>query len=770
MRGTAGDPRSIPSDEEGRIKRRLLLRLGTWGAVLSGATAVSTHAAGRADAAARLEATMDPAAAADLYVPKWKPSTAYPVGQPVISPAGDTVTSLRAHTSGQAFGAADWCRNAVNKGELYVSVTDYGAKGDWKSGSGTGTDNLGPFNAALKDALARGAGLFIPAGKYRFSNEWNVYRPNNPRSDLIVTGEDQLTTFLVADFYGAGKSLVKCVDPAGATRSSPTSFRNLQFGTVDRKGPNPVLLDIAGWGESRAEGLRFGPCNNTHMRLSSVQNVRLRDIVSFYGGSHYNYRSTDGLVFNVSAAGELTASGPVFAAQDVGKGFVVLTGNPANRARLTITAVADARRATVQGNPSLEAASNAAGCFAPAQASIAKGSTTMVADGPCFTPASVGKVLIVRGARSGPWGAANLRAAVQSYVSPTTVVLDRPADIAVSRGAFANPVVDLYSHEGAGTLAADTNDVKWDTLHIENYAGVAVAAARSIFLHLDKMKIHAEHGPTDGWASTSHMWLDDVAGAVNGELDGTPTGDTRIHFSNMNDLLTIEWLATRRIRGETLFTAAAMPERSGLVEIKSLNSYSAPTSGNPYSLVSDASPVPSIIFSGLVNMIGDPNGPRIYLGKDLYIGTNGGVVRGASTASGFDSVLSSPSGSRMLFEDLDTKKYSIGNTAGGGQSFTITDETLSLVRLLIGGSGSVVAGADNAQALGSSTVRWKDVYATAYRLGPEGKILHTSGNGSPEGVVTAPVGSEYTWEGGKSGSIRFVKKSGSGNKGWVAIW
>lgn len=43
-----------------------------------------------------------------------------------------------------------------------------------------------------------------------------------------------------------------------------------------------------------------------------------------------------------------------------------------------------------------------------------------------------------------------------------------------------------------------------------------------------------------------------------------------------------------------------------------------------------------------------------------------------------------------------------------------------------------------------------------------------AGDGSPEGVVEAPVGALYQrWDGG-AGTTLYVKESGSGNTGWVA--
>jgi hypothetical protein len=48
-----------------------------------------------------------------------------------------------------------------------------------------------------------------------------------------------------------------------------------------------------------------------------------------------------------------------------------------------------------------------------------------------------------------------------------------------------------------------------------------------------------------------------------------------------------------------------------------------------------------------------------------------------------------------------------------------------------------------------------------------GGITWTSGSGSPEGVVTAPVGSLYSRSDGGALTSLYVKQSGSGNTGWV---
>ena len=42
------------------------------------------------------------------------------------------------------------------------------------------------------------------------------------------------------------------------------------------------------------------------------------------------------------------------------------------------------------------------------------------------------------------------------------------------------------------------------------------------------------------------------------------------------------------------------------------------------------------------------------------------------------------------------------------------------------------------------------------------------GTGSPEGVVTAPVGRIYLREDGGANTTLYIKESGTGNTGWVA--
>lgn len=74
---------------------------------------------------------------------------------------------------------------------------------------------------------------------------------------------------------------------------------------------------------------------------------------------------------------------------------------------------------------------------------------------------------------------------------------------------------------------------------------------------------------------------------------------------------------------------------------------------------------------------------------------------------------------------------------------------------------------DDAYLLGRSTNRFSDGYITQLRPG-DGTPIWTSGSGSPESAVTAPVGSLYTRTDGGASTTLYVKESGTGNTGWVA--
>ena len=61
-----------------------------------------------------------------------------------------------------------------------------------------------------------------------------------------------------------------------------------------------------------------------------------------------------------------------------------------------------------------------------------------------------------------------------------------------------------------------------------------------------------------------------------------------------------------------------------------------------------------------------------------------------------------------------------------------------------------------------------DVNKVVYSNLPTNGIVWKTGVGSPEGVVTAPVGSLYSNTSGGTSTTLYVKTSGTSNTGWTA--
>lgn len=105
--------------------------------------------------------------------------------------------------------------------------------------------------------------------------------------------------------------------------------------------------------------------------------------------------------------------------------------------------------------------------------------------------------------------------------------------------------------------------------------------------------------------------------------------------------------------------------------------------------------------------------------------------------------------------------------AGGFQITTKATGAGIAVAFQIGGDRHWIPGADNVSNVGSTARRMANAYAVNVRPGAGG-VIWTSGTGTPEGAVTAPVGSLFTRTDGGAGTTLYVKESGAGNTGWVA--
>ena len=151
----------------------------------------------------------------------------------------------------------------------------------------------------------------------------------------------------------------------------------------------------------------------------------------------------------------------------------------------------------------------------------------------------------------------------------------------------------------------------------------------------------------------------------------------------------------------------------------------------------------------------DGSGFRNELGADR---SNGWSLKGLSATA------------TLSFGQIGTVSY-ITAASSSADNTTLIFRTASAgaesTRLQIASSGTVQPGADSSQSFGTASLRWGNVFSSNFRPG-SGAPVWTSGAGSPEGVLSAVVGSMYTRTDGGAGTTLYVKESGTGNTGWVA--
>jgi Pectate lyase superfamily protein len=153
--------------------------------VLMGMLASGFVVANVAQASAATAGTVKPIAAIQpIYIPKWAPATAYPLGQQVVSPKNDVASANVAHTSSATYATdtAKWTpsstyvsraggTSSVPAPLVAINVRDFGAVGDGVA------DDSAAFTAAYQVAVAASTNPFdgnrrgrvkivIPAGTY----------------------------------------------------------------------------------------------------------------------------------------------------------------------------------------------------------------------------------------------------------------------------------------------------------------------------------------------------------------------------------------------------------------------------------------------------------------------------------------------------------------------------------------------------------------------------------------------------------------------------
>jgi hypothetical protein len=109
---------------------------------------------------------------------------------------------------------------------------------------------------------------------------------------------------------------------------------------------------------------------------------------------------------------------------------------------------------------------------------------------------------------------------------------------------------------------------------------------------------------------------------------------------------------------------------------------------------------------------------------------------------------------------------SLSTGAIAGSALTATGDVSGSSLIAVAGGQIQWSGRAKMDSPSSSSMRALNSTATGFSSVES--LYERAGSGSPEGVVTAPIGARYSRTDGGAGTSLYVKESGVGNTGWVA--
>lgn len=163
--------------------------------------------------------------------------------------------------------------------------------------------------------------------------------------------------------------------------------------------------------------------------------------------------------------------------------------------------------------------------------------------------------------------------------------------------------------------------------------------------------------------------------------------------------------------------------------------------------------------ASFTNILEAPNAVRInnigdYLAPNSFWANGAWSVTRSSPENGTTQIAHRGTGAMLLLaQDAGALQFGTNNT----------------VRWVMDSSGQLRPETNLGQDLGTATRRVSQAWANTVNLGSTSSdgVIIRAGAGTPEGAVTANVGSLYLRTDGGAATSFYVKESGTGNTGWV---
>lgn len=659
-----------------------------------------------------------------------------------------------------------------------------------------------------------GGKITLPDGEYAVAGEVDCF-PAVPIE--LCWSEGALVLCAVT---GAGSVLFNGTHPTTPeTRGQQLSFTEpyIRFhSSVPSNAVGAVFIEKQYASNFKLNGLRgrlLHYRSNTAMRLSGLFNCDMQNLVVWGAGVQKSWKltGTSGAtsaqysISNGSTA--LTSDIDVFDSADVGHILVIQSSGAE---RYEIASVEGPRAATVT-KPSYRTFSGVRGNWEGVKGSISASSTTLTLEKSVLDSSDIGRVIYVLGAEDGfvSGAATPLRATIVS-VDPggAECELDTPAARTVSDVYISfSPAVEMYA--GTGTNGA-TNDMVWDGLHLEEIRGTGLVILNATNVSLANLKLHALNGTYHTAATLFRGLFAAVGGHVSGDFEGAcNNGLGDVHVSGQSGLLTFSRMTgTKTCRNPLIYAENCGSSSATIVGDWGLNNPGLEAEDAPNAFVHVGAG--QFYRDGMITMYNQPNlSPKLSERRTVFGDVIPIVVPGqvaVTAASGpprmdliskggtgpiygsvayggeYDEPTSVTDYQTMLWlrahgmnglgvvQDgagiLVRARSPDGTSFKAEMLFYTRGSDGYLARFSISPEGNLVP-AGGSQDIGTGAAKMRRVYSDQFRPG-SGAPIWTSGAGSPEGSLWAPIGSLYTRTDGGAGSTLYVKESGAGNTGWVA--
>lgn len=702
--------------------------------------------------------------------------------------------------------AGSVARPLVNKiREIAVSPEDFGAKND------STTDDGPAIQAAINyvRSLPRGGEVrFLPGSGYRLATAIECY----PSVNLSLVWEEG--SRVLVDLTGAGTIAFKATNPTTpSARGKRLTLVNplLDFhSNVPNNAVGAVFFEHRYASDLKIQGNRGQLVhyrNNTAVRLSALFNCDMEPLTIWGAGYNRAWKTTPALFSIASGSTTLTSDIDVFEAADIGKSLLV--GDSSGGQMLTISAVTDARTATVD-TAAVRAVSNQRGVFEPVWASVAAGSATLTLNKAVLTASDVGRVVYLIGGEPASWPTANTsaRRVITAVVNANTATLDSPVPNAVTDEPLViSPVVEIYSEDA--TQPGVTNDFTWRGLHLEQFRGTGLVVRAASRAYLPEIKLHSFNGGWDHNVSTLRGLFDRCVADISGVFEGQTVN------KRGSVLVSAQW-SQLRFQGVQAIQVALQPfayvmkgsagssvRLDGISYMQTLDVRTASRvlmgDGTSALMVSgpvngaDGSPARGPVFGGSppmtpirdaaskVTAVADAYGGAQFhavgytnLGAARFVGTVAGGTPQEPVAPPEYSTAVSLTGRAVRGDNTVQRVGEFIFRTRAPADDNVAGEAVLVVRGADGTDRSYVFtssafhGGTGDYSLGWSGGPWRWIYGQEIRLGDDSAPRIIPGTGSPEGVVWGTPGSLYIRKDGDAATTLYVKSGSAGYTGWTA--